>query len=248
VTETPDEDFTKENTSMLWQIQNVQAKVDICILDNALDNSYTEHILAGKSLPINYNTYVSQIQSTLSGTNGQKKVRLNITRSLTRLKSVFITLDKGIYGEANYIGRKHWNDFYSPMHNYAGHYNRGFSMAGEFEAQIQLGSKLYPEYPIRSHAEAYYQLSKTLGVQSSKVHSFDISCAQYRDYRFVLGIDMEKVIDAGYTGMNTRAGDILNIRFDHQSALAGDYATSMHVVLHSDNIMEILSSGVQVHD
>ena len=82
-------EFTSSNTSLLWQIQNVQVKTDICTLDNSLDNSYVEHLLSGKALPINYNTYVSQIQSTLSGINGQKDIRHNVTKSLSRLKSVF---------------------------------------------------------------------------------------------------------------------------------------------------------------
>ena len=33
--------------------------------------------------------------------------------------------------------------------------------------QRQIGSKLYPEYPIRSHAEAFYSLRKALGIQSN---------------------------------------------------------------------------------
>jgi hypothetical protein len=64
--------FTNQNTSVAWQIQNVQVKVDLCTLDNALDNSYAEHLLSGKALPINYNMFVSQMQSILSGVNGQQ--------------------------------------------------------------------------------------------------------------------------------------------------------------------------------
>ena len=43
---------------------------------------------------------------------------------------------------------------------------------GEFEYHMQIGSKLYPEYLVRSQQKAYYQLKKTLGHQSSSVHSF----------------------------------------------------------------------------
>ena len=49
---------TAASTSLSWHIQNVQVKVDMCTLDNALDNSYAEHLLSYKALPINYNTYV----------------------------------------------------------------------------------------------------------------------------------------------------------------------------------------------
>ena len=241
-------DFKAENTSLLWQIQNVQAKCDMCTLDNQLDNSYAEHLLSGKALPINYNTYVSQLQSLMSGANGQQKVRLNITRSLSRLKSVFLTLDNSVTSEASFVGRKPWNDFYSPMHLYTGGEHNQYNQNGEFEMQLQLGSKLYPEYPVRSHQEMYYQLRKCLGHQSSSLHSFDIDSHEYRNYKFIMGIDMERVLEAGFTGMNTRAGDILNIRFDHNDSTAANWATSMHIVLHSDNIMEIRDAGVQVWD
>ena len=148
--------FAADNTSLVWEIQNVQAKCDICVLDNTLDNSYAEHLLSGKPLPINYSTYVSQLQTLLSGANGQQEPRLNVTRALSRLKSVFVTLDKPVTDSIRY---KDWNSFYSPMETYSSGINSS-SYNGEIEFQVQLGSKMYPEYPIRSHAEAFYQLRK----------------------------------------------------------------------------------------
>jgi len=236
--------FHPFNTSLKWQIQNVQAKCDVVSLDNSLDNSYAEHLLSGKALPINYNTFISQIQSVMSGTNGQQKVRLNITRALSRLKSAFITLDRNVYSESALIGRKSWNDFYSPMHEY----KLDYQSRGEFQAQVQLGSKLYPEYPIGSHQEAFYQLRKTLGVQSSNLHSIDIESKEYYDNKFIMAFDFERVIEAGFTGMNTRAGDIMNIRFDHKDTQVANYAHQMHIVLHADCICEIRSGGVSVLD
>ena len=106
---------------------------------------------------------------------------------------------------------------------------------------------MFPEYPIRSHAEAYYQLRKTLG-KHDQHNSFDITQHEYRCRKFVLGIDMEKVLGAGYTGLNTRAGDLMNIRFDQTSSSNTTWATSMHIVLTSDQILEIRDSGVQVFD
>ena len=242
--------FTAANTSVSWQIQNVQVKCDMCTLDNGLDNQFAEHLLSGKALPINYNTYVSQMQSILSGATGQQKVRLNVTRALSRLKSVFVSLVRDVPNAelAANLGSKEWNDFYSPMYDYAKGSNNQFNSNGEFEAQLQLGSKLYPEYPIRSHSEAFYQLRKTMGVQSSSLHSFDVDSHDFRTCKFIWGTDFERVLEAGFTGMNTRNSDILSVRFDHNDSNAANYATSMHIVLHSDNILEIRDSGVQVFD
>ena len=55
--------FTQTNTSTSWQTQGVRIIADVVTLDNGLQNSYAEHILSGKSLPINYGTYISILQS-----------------------------------------------------------------------------------------------------------------------------------------------------------------------------------------
>ena len=64
----------------------------------------------------------------------------------------------------------------------------------------------------------------------------------------VLGIDTEKVLDAGWTGLNTRAGDLMRIVFEYRRADAARQADRMHIVLHSDQIVEIRDSGVVVFD
>ena len=236
--------FTPANTSTNWSINNVQVKVDVCTLDNALDNSYAQHLLQGKSLPISYNTFVSQLQTI----SGQDAPLVNVSRALTRLKSVFVTLhkDAGVVWPGN---RKFWNTFFSPMGTDNGT-NLIHNSEGEFEYQLQIGSKLFPEYPIRSHNESYYQLAKTLGVQASALHNFDISAREYRFSKFVLGIDCEKVLDAGFTGINTRAGDLMSIKLKYASSGAGNVrlADRLHIILHSDQILEIRDSGCQVFD
>jgi hypothetical protein len=240
-------DFDADNTSLEWSINNVQVKVDVCTLDNALDNSYAQHLLSGKSLPISYNTFVSQMQTI----TGQDAPLINVSRALTRLKSVFVTLAKDYAAPRdNFAGRKSWNDFFSPMSpdNYDG--TLSHASDGEFEFQLQVGSKLFPEYPIRSHNEAYYQLKKCLGVQASAVHNFDVTAIEYRDNKFILGTDCERVLDAGFTGLNTRAGDLMTVKFKYNEKGTNNnrLADRIHIVLHSDQILEIRDSGCQVFD
>ena len=243
--------FDKKTSSFLWSINNVQVKCDVCTLDNALDNSYAQHLLSGKSLPITYNTFISQMQTIA----GQDNPLLNVSRAITRLKSVFVTLNKDLTGDrADKVGIKFWNDFFSPM--WDGNHDATLTHRpdGEFEFQLQIGSKLFPEYPIRSHNEAYYQLKKTLGVQASAVHNFDISALEYRSNKFVIGTDCEKVLDAGFTGINTRAGDLLTVKLKYAdkgqlaNGVYSNLADRLHIVLHSDQIMEIRDTGVAVYD
>jgi hypothetical protein len=245
--QTTGSEYLAATTSNDWQIENVQVKVDVCTLDNALDNSYAQHLLSGKSLPISYNTFVSQFQSA----NATDKNLINVSRALTRLKSVFVTLQKDTpVGE---LTRKPWNTFHSPMRgdNIVPADGVNHEATGEFEYQLQIGSKLFPEYPIRSHNEAFYQLAKTLGVQASAVHNFDINAREYRFNKLILGTDCEKVLDAGFTGLNTRAGDLMTVKFDLK-APSGELGVRkpdrIHIVLHSDQILEIRDSGCQVYD
>ena len=51
-------DFAQCNSSNEWMISQVQIKCDLVTLDNGLENEYVAHLLSGKSLPINYDTYI----------------------------------------------------------------------------------------------------------------------------------------------------------------------------------------------
>ena len=95
--------FTATNTSGVWHIDNVQLKCDICSLDNSLQNNYDSHLLSGKSLPINYNTYITQSQA-ISGHD----VSVSLNRAITRLKSIFVAFYKSTETDATH---KEWNDF-----------------------------------------------------------------------------------------------------------------------------------------
>jgi phage-related tail fiber protein len=83
--------FTAANTSISWKLQNCQIKCDILSLDNALDNSYVNHLLRGNTLKIVYDTYVSSIQTITS-----EYAQVNVSRSLTSLRSVFMSLEQHV--------------------------------------------------------------------------------------------------------------------------------------------------------
>ena len=141
--------FTPANTSTSWQIQDVRIIADVVTLDNGLQNSYAEHVLSGKSLPINYSTYISILQSCSFPMN------VSVTRAVSRLKTVFFNFDgnhTNIINELTGI-YKDWNSFQHPMQ---GVYNFNY----ELEFQVQIGSKMYPEYPCMSLSQAFYELKK----------------------------------------------------------------------------------------
>ena len=230
------DDISKE-----WEITDVQIKCDVLQLDNNLNDEYVKYLLGGNALAINYNTYISQMQTVAGQQNS-----VNITRSLSRLKSIFISHYMGWrYPEG--IIHKEFNTFYHPMAmstNTTGRYL--YDASRELEWQVQIGSRLYPEYSVRSTSESYYQLLKCLGILNSSFHSIDINSKDYRHFKFIIGLDLEKVLQAGFTGINTKAGDLLTIKT--KSLAVDNNATTMHVVLHADCIMNIRDAGVEVFE
>ena len=235
--------WTDAKNSVVWHIENVQVKCDVVSLDTGLQNSYDQIVLSSKDIPIHYNTFISQFQTI----TGQEEPFVNVSRAATRLKSIFVTLDKDRKGARNNASRKSWNDFFSPawVNNMTclKHDNKD-----EVEVQVQIGSKLFPEYPIRSYSEAYYQLRKALGIQSSKMHNFDISPREYRSHRYIVGIDTEKMLGASFTGLNTRSGDLMSVKLKYKERNALRLADRMHIILHTDNILQISATGVSVFD
>jgi len=199
-----------------------------------------KYLLSGKALAINYNTYVSQMQTVVNQQNS-----VHVTRSLSRLKSIFITHVGDLSANAtSRLLHKEFNTFYHPMSTVT---DNVYNPDKEIEWQVQIGSRLYPEYSVRSNSESYYQLLKCLGILSSSCHSIDITGRDYRRLKFIIGLDLERVLGAGFTGINTKAGDLLTIK---TKCLKDDIytPTKMHVILHADCVLNISDSGVSVFE
>ena len=81
--------YIAANTSVSWRIQICQIKCDILSLYISLDNSYVHRLLGGNTLSIVYDTYISSIQIIPSA-----DTQVNVSRSLTALRSVFMSLYK----------------------------------------------------------------------------------------------------------------------------------------------------------
>jgi len=223
------------NNDANFDITDIQVKCDLLTLDNSLDNEFASHLLSGKTLPINFSTWNHTNQST----GNDKNFSAHITRSLTRLKSVFITLQKqGSNAEHSFF--KHVNTFWHPM---GARPNGDYALTNEHQMWLQVGSKLFPEYPINGLAEAMSQLRKTVG------KPFNLTNDDYRLNRYVVALDMEKISGAGFTGLNTKAGDMLTINFrnctgDDTSAIPGRVFCAMYY----DSVLNIKSEGIEMLD
>jgi hypothetical protein len=234
--------FTAADTSEDWSIENVQLKADLIVLDNSLDNSYTSHLSSGKTLPINFSTFIASNQTVVGNDIG-----ITVSRAITRLRSVYISLFKGGRDSAH----KSWNEFYHPM---ASDPNKGtydaYNENYELVWQLSIGSKLFPEYPCEGIAESYSKLKRCVEGANNSFHSLSITPYDYMNEKFIIGIDTEKIVGASFSGMNTAAGQMLNMKVKAKNASAMgaiDMTGTMHVVLYSDQILEIRDTGIEIH-
>jgi len=77
----------------LWTITEPVIKCQVIQIDNALQNGFTQRLLDGKSFPIHFTSFVTQIANA---GNTQTPV-VSITRAFTRLKAAYITMFKRIF-------------------------------------------------------------------------------------------------------------------------------------------------------
>ena len=213
-----------------WGIRDIQCKCDLLELDSSLSNEYACHLLSGESLPINSNTWNHTHQST----GLDKNFSAHITRAVTRLKSIFITIHK-----PDSVTYKQVNDFYHPCT-----INGALTFANEHSYQVQIGSKLIPECPVNSLSESYSQLKTTVG-RAFKMHS-----SWYRSRKYVVGLDLGKISGTGFTGLSTTAWDLLIINFKDCDALgaADSVPTKVFCALNYDCVLNIQDSGIQLLD
>jgi hypothetical protein len=228
------------DTALTWKLESCQLKCDICTLDNALDNNYVAHLLGGKKLNIVYNTFISNIQTVLS-----EDTQINVSRSLSRLRSVFLSLERDFKDDRLRWYNKQWNSFYSPMagdsHSTITKHIEGNEIVS---LQLQIGAFLIPQYPIRSHAECFYSLKKALGIQGNSLHSIDIEGNEYRNNKFIVAMDCEKLLGLAFTGMNTK-NSLMTVRMKTEQS---NRANRFHILLTSEQILEVSDAGISVYD
>ncbi len=66
--DTTDEAITSSNTSFNWQLEDCQIKCDTVLLDSGLNENYTHQLLEGKSLHLEFETFIAQ-ENSIQGKN-----------------------------------------------------------------------------------------------------------------------------------------------------------------------------------
>ncbi|MCP3884672.1 MAG: hypothetical protein GY700_04180 [Propionibacteriaceae bacterium] len=123
----------------------------------------------------------------------------------------------------------------------AGHVND--TEQDTFSWNLTIGAERRPDFDVDSVQEAYYRLR-----QAQLIHhgtdSFSITSKKYQQSEFVAALNLERCPGgAAHSGVNTGAGSQLTINLRNTKTV-----TSVHVVLHYDQVVNVSAAGVEVLD
>jgi hypothetical protein len=271
------------NGSQLFQIENARCLLDVVQPDPSVQDELSRVLLAGGSLPLHftsYNTVVNATNLTPPTVPATPEARaaapawndsalmwsVTISRAYSRIKDIWITFDSDEAHAAN--ARLTEANCFLNWHGKAGAadyqtlgaaiaYNPRYGEGWRF--QMTTGSLVFPDLPMTSSQEAWYQLSKTLGMHSS-LDGASIG-SEWLGTNFIMSLDMEKMNsspgsgNSSFTGLSTRnAGDTLRFAFDNviprtnvdvnrKVTSAAAWPTRMYTTIHMDLVLELRAEG-----
>ena len=249
-----------------WIITQVFIRADTINLDNSVDNRITQALLQGTSLKMVFPQYHTITQTFNTGGG---EINMNIVKSASKLSNAFITLYRapktglryGYFRPDNYL-HKRWNYFYNTMinseisdggdpDNNPEEVGQGFSDSTRaLSWQLQVANKKFPEKECESLSEAWYFLRRTIALFNPEQNSINISYNQYRNNKFVIGVDFQKMNSVNFSGLSTKLGSLITfkIKGTDQVIAPAEQITEIFVRLVSESVLEIRSDGSLVYD
>ena len=248
-----------------WIITQVFIRADCINLDNSVDNRITQALLSGTSLKMVIPQYHTITQTFNTGGG---EININIVKSASKLSNAFITLYRapktglryGYFRPDNYL-HKRWNYFYNTMINseindggnpaLPEQQGQGFSDSTRaLSWQLQVANKKFPEKECESLSEAWYFLRRTIALFNPEQNSINISYNQYRNNKFIIGVDFQKMNSVNFSGINTKLGSLITFKLKGtEGAIAPtEQITEIFTHLVTESVLEIRSDGSLVYD
>ena len=170
------------------------------MLDGALENKLSEHLLQGRSLPVSFVSWTN-IMNTISpsGTNGTFSVQVG--RANSRIKTILATLSADA-GDGSEV-----TSFMHPMGDVWD------ATKDTVEWHFIVGAHRYPQYDVKGLSESAYHLRKTLNMEMADEAWSFLPDAFHND-KFIMAYDAEKVAigpggGAEFSGLSTRGGELI---------------------------------------
>ena len=204
-----------------WHLENCYMTGEVMTLSSDLENTITEHLLRGKTLSLSLQSWFSSKHTVT------QNWQIAMTRAFTRMRAVYVSMmDASTDKEANTF-------------RYPG---------DDFEIQLQIGSKLYPEQKLDSLPEFWQKLQSAVGSHTSILSHSAVDLQGFKTDRFIVGIGLQKVLSdtdvSNLSGVSTKTGSLLSLR----SANSASNIDVAFVVGNYDLLVQVSSEGVMCYD
>ena len=223
-----------------YTISQLEVFCSQVFLDSALEQSYASMLLQNRSLTFAYRTTIC---TTAIIPDGATSAQVSLVRAVSRLDAPFVTFTSENAGQ----GSRTAVSFLNPCDPLPGSSTKPYGhKERNLEAQVQIGSALFPTSPITSQGEFFYRLLETLDLLDQNLRSVAITPKMYSSASFIWGTNLQTVPGQAFTGRNVRTGDSIVIKVKNLSPhLTG---TKMYVFQLCTMLAEIRESGVQVFE
>ena len=115
--------------------------------------------------------------------------------------------------------------------------------------QAQIGSLQWPETACSSIPETMSLLRQAVAIHDESIRTVNLTSQGFQTNAFVIGIPLQNVPGAAFSGINTRSGDLITIRAKNMSndnTVNG--AGKCFVTMISEQIIEIREGSCTVLD
>ena len=227
---------TADNASTTFTISDCRILADVLMLDGALENKLSEHLLQGRSLPISFVSWTN-IMNTIAPASQNGTFSVQVGRAFSRIKTILATMSPDA-GDGSEI-----TAFMHPMGN------AWDATKDTLEWHFIVGAHRYPQYDVKSVAESAYHLRKTLNMEMAD-EAWSIPPAEFHNTKFIMAYDAEKAAigpggGAEFSGLSTRGGEL--IRFEAKG-INGDAPVKFFMFLQTSLIVNVGLAGCELYE
>ena len=222
-----------------WELFDVSLKANMLQLDSGLESAIATKMLSGVELPMATREYVTVTQVLTGGT-----FNLQLTRGLSRLTGIFVTFERPVVGDGfapSEAAAVIANNTNPPKMNL--YYPTNAEDLPEW--QLQIGSKKWPSYPVRSRTESWYRLRQAMCTQGSHIHNYGMSFDEFCSTSFIVALDTEKECSSAYSGYNMRNGAQVFFSGKNFNLADGtEFPTKAYLTLCFESMVTLSDAGV----
>jgi hypothetical protein len=221
--------------SMIYELSDVQAKCSMCTIDDQLQNSFNEQLLAGAALRIPMKKIESIYNYIPSSSSNNFDVALS--RNYTRLASLWASFAREPAADGT---RMLANTFYVPSDAVT---------KEKLSYFLQMGTRRVPDMDSVGIKEAWWRLMDCVGIGGSLAHSNGITKEDYGGGdSFAIAVDTEKINHLASSGENLSNTSTIFLKIKNCGVSASDLPTRVHLIATFDSIVEVRSTTIELFE